>query len=123
LKSNGTKAKGWINLRKRRRQSVCRSYGQPLARIDGTSATSPIVYFHNNQAGAPQTVSDQTQQSVWTAQLAPFGKAATNLRFQGQYYDQETSLHYNFNRYYVMVNLSRKYIRRIFEHKIMVITF
>ncbi|MEI8573349.1 DUF2778 domain-containing protein [Methylomonas sp. LW13] len=81
--------------------------GQPLARIDGNNATSPIVYFHNHHLGAPQTVSDQTQQSVWNAQLDPFGQVTTvnpnitqNLRFPGQYYDQETGWHYNYHRYY-----------------------
>ena len=81
--------------------------GQPLVRIDGNNASSPIVYFHNHHLGAPQTVSDQTQQSVWNAQLDPFGQVTTvnpnitqNLRFPGQYYDQETGWHYNYRRYY-----------------------
>jgi RHS repeat-associated protein len=44
---------------------------------------------------------------VWTADYLPFGQAdviapgvENNLRFAGQYYDQETGLHYNYHRYY-----------------------
>ena len=44
---------------------------------------------------------------VWAADYLPFGKAnvtiggvENNLRFAGQYYDQETGLHYNYHRYY-----------------------
>ena len=50
---------------------------------------------------------------VWEADYFPFGKATVdedpdgdgfnvmnNIRFPGQYYDQETELHYNWYRYY-----------------------
>ncbi|MDD3813992.1 MAG: RHS repeat-associated core domain-containing protein [Desulfocapsaceae bacterium] len=44
---------------------------------------------------------------VWQAAYLPFGKAqiatatvANNLRFAGQYFDAETGLHYNWNRFY-----------------------
>lgn len=44
---------------------------------------------------------------VWQARYDSFGNAdiqveavTSNLRFPGQYYDAETGLHYNFNRYY-----------------------
>lgn len=45
---------------------------------------------------------------VWKAQYQAFGKAeidggstlTNNLRFPGQYFDEETDLHYNWNRYY-----------------------
>jgi RHS repeat-associated protein len=44
---------------------------------------------------------------VWAADYLPFGQADVivgtvdnNLRFAGQYYDQETGLHYNYHRYY-----------------------
>ena len=45
---------------------------------------------------------------VWKAQYQVFGKAevdssssvTNNLRFPGQYHDEETGMHYNWNRYY-----------------------
>jgi len=50
---------------------------------------------------------------VWQADYDPFGKATVNddpdgngihvtnnIRFPGQYYDNETGLHYNYHRYY-----------------------
>ena len=45
---------------------------------------------------------------AWEGIYKPFGEAevhskssvANNFRFPGQYYDQETGLHYNYHRYY-----------------------
>jgi RHS repeat-associated protein len=44
---------------------------------------------------------------AWNAFCKPFGEAVVSVsmvenpfRFPGQYYDQETGLHYNWNRYY-----------------------
>ena len=45
---------------------------------------------------------------VWSGKYSSFGKAeieagssvTNNLRFAGQYYDNETGLHYNWHRYY-----------------------
>jgi RHS repeat-associated protein len=45
---------------------------------------------------------------VWEADYKPFGESlinsnsevVNNFRFPGQYYDQETGLHYNYHRYY-----------------------
>ncbi len=78
--------------------------GQPLAMIypDGS-----IYYFHNDHLGTPQKLTDSTGALVWSADYLPFGRAdvniatvENNLRFAGQYYDQETGLHYNYFRYY-----------------------
>ena len=72
------------------------------------NAPSPaqIYYIHNDQLATPKALTDQNQNVVWSADAAPYCNATTtgavtfNLRFPGQYYDQETGLHYNRARYY-----------------------
>lgn len=83
-------------------------YGRLLARLDSSSAGSPTVYyFHTDALGTPQAMTDANQQIVWQASYTPFGQATVtqqlivnNLRFPGQYFDQETGLSYNLNRFY-----------------------
>jgi len=55
----------------------------------------------------PQRITNTTQQTVWAADYQPFGQATLTtalisnpLRFPGQYYDEETGLHYNYFRDY-----------------------
>ena len=87
-----------------------------LVRI--TQAPPPQVtesswYVHTDHLGTPQRVSNDTGQTVWKVSQSPFGKSIPdpdvdgdgvevemNLRFPGQYFDSETGLHYNMNRYY-----------------------
>ena len=64
-------------------------------------------YYINNHLGAPQVITDDSGAVVWKAEYLPFGKVnisvaqiENNLRFPGQYFDAETGLHYNWNRYY-----------------------
>jgi Rhs family protein len=80
--------------------------GQPLAMIVA-GTTENVYYYHNDHLGTPQMMIDSTGAVVWAATYEPFGKATiniqqitNNLRFPGQYYDQETGLHYNWFRYY-----------------------
>jgi hypothetical protein len=76
-------------------------------------ARERVYYFHNDHLGTPQVMTDQAGRVVWQAEYDVFGKAAVNedpdgdgkavtnnLRFPGQYYDAETGLHYNWNRYH-----------------------
>jgi RHS repeat-associated protein len=79
-------------------------HGQPLAQI---SPDGSIYYYHIDHLGTPQRLTDASGTIVWAADYLPFGKAdvtigtvENNLRFAGQYYDQETGLHYNYWRYY-----------------------
>ena len=84
--------------------------GQPIALIDSQDA---VYYVINDHLGTPQKLMDQSQAVVWEADYLPFGEATVdedpdgdgsnvtnNLRFAGQYFDQETGLHYNWFRYY-----------------------
>ncbi|WP_276521490.1 RHS repeat-associated core domain-containing protein [Shewanella sairae] len=64
-------------------------------------------YFHNSHLNTPMSLTDSQQQVVWQAKYDAFGKASivsqgieNNLRFPGQYYDQESGLHYNYFRDY-----------------------
>ncbi|MCO6411411.1 MAG: hypothetical protein J5I92_01580, partial [Thiogranum sp.] len=63
---------------------------------------------HSDHLDTPKLLSDSTQQIVWRGRREAFGKTMVdpsstvelNIRFPGQYYDQETGLHYNYFRYY-----------------------
>ena len=81
--------------------------GLKLVPTTANTTTTEVFYVHNDHLGTPQVMTDQSQQIVWQATYNPFGKATllvntveNNVRFPGQYYDQETNLHYNYFRYY-----------------------
>ncbi len=66
-----------------------------------------IYYYQLDQLGTPISVTDTNNRIVWQASYSVFGKATVTrneidnpLRFQGQYFDSETGLHYNHFRYY-----------------------
>jgi len=66
-----------------------------------------VYYYHNDHLGTPQVLTDDSQVIAWKAVYTPFGEAVASIqtvenpfRFPGQYYDQETGLHYNYFRYY-----------------------
>lgn len=77
-----------------------------MAMVDGSN--EKLYYFLNDRLDAPQLMTDETGTVVWEAMYRPFGDATihpdssvvNNFRFPGQYYDQETDLHYNYHRYY-----------------------
>jgi RHS repeat-associated protein len=65
-------------------------------------------FVHNNRLGTPHLITDAAGDVVWRATYDSFGRATVavssvitfNLRLPGQYYDEETGLHYNLKRYY-----------------------
>ncbi|WP_175959143.1 RHS repeat-associated core domain-containing protein [Burkholderia pyrrocinia] len=63
-------------------------------------------FFHNNPNGAAMRLTDSDGEIVWEADYQVWGTATTQneteqrLRFQGQYCDSETGLHYCRYRYY-----------------------
>lgn len=75
-----------------------------------------ICFYHCDHLGTPQEITDYTGTVIWKANYLAWGeckaeKAKTNffenseiisnnIRFQGQYFDKETGLHYNRYRYY-----------------------
>ncbi len=72
-----------------------------------------LYYIHTDHRNAPIAVTDNTSKLVWQADNEDFGYAninakssfELNLRLSNQYYDSESGLHYNTNRYYDPVNL------------------
>jgi len=67
-----------------------------------------VYYYQNDHLGTPYKIIDNTGFVVWGAQFDSFGQAhldnnnliVNNFRFPGQYYDEESGLHYNWHRYY-----------------------
>ncbi|WP_230945954.1 RHS repeat-associated core domain-containing protein, partial [Burkholderia territorii] len=70
-------------------------------------------YYHCDQIGTPQELTDEAGELAWSARYQAWGEAreviseaarkagiANLLRFAGQYFDRETGLHYNRHRYY-----------------------
>jgi RHS repeat-associated protein len=78
-------------------------------RTTKTNGADPeVFYYQNDHLGTPQVIVDQAGNIVWNAKALAFGETTVsteasitnNLRFPGQYYDAETSTHYNFFRDY-----------------------
>jgi len=64
-------------------------------------------FYQNDHLGTPQKLIGTNGLVVWAGVYDSFGNCqievagiTNNLRFAGQYYDQETGLHYNWLRYY-----------------------
>ncbi|HDS1803294.1 TPA: RHS domain-containing protein, partial [Pseudomonas putida] len=81
----------------------------PLARVDQVEGEGQkVYYFHTDQIGTPLELTDTDGKIVWQATYRSWGEieqltvngVEQNLRFQGQYFDLETALHYNTFRYY-----------------------
>lgn len=71
-----------------------------------------LYYIHTDHRNAPIAVTDSISKLVWQADNEDFGYAnihakssfELNLRLSNQYYDSESGLHYNTNRYYDALN-------------------
>ncbi|EKM0374298.1 RHS domain-containing protein [Cronobacter turicensis] len=84
---------------------------EPLARVDSVFDDCEIYWYHTELNGLPERVTDVDGQTVWRGQFSTWGETERelsvpqwqvpqNLRFQGQYLDRESGLHYNLFRYY-----------------------
>ncbi|MDK1237055.1 RHS repeat-associated core domain-containing protein, partial [Cronobacter turicensis] len=84
---------------------------EPLARVDSVFDDCEIYWYHTELNGLPERVTDADGQTVWRGQFSTWGETERelsvpqwqvpqNLRFQGQYIDRESGLHYNLFRYY-----------------------
>ena len=85
---------------------------RPLALVEGGAAgDTGRFYYQLDHLGTPQELTDSRGEIVWAATYQAGGQIASlrhlghepmeqPLRFQGQYCDEETGLHYNRHRYY-----------------------
>ena len=79
----------------------------PIAQIDN-QGTETITYLHTDHLMTARLATDDLQTITWRWEGEAFGNTPAqelagtqiNLRFPGQYFDQESNLHYNWNRYY-----------------------
>ena len=83
----------------------------PVARVDGAGPLQKIRYYHNDLNGLPEQLTETDGHNVWQATYRVWGNTLQevrepyyieeqNLRFQGQYLDRETGLHFNTFRFY-----------------------
>lgn len=82
--------------------------GIPVANIDNQGGTTSIAYVTADQSGTPHAVADGSGNILWAwpyegnpwGELQPVSNGYTyNLRFAGGYFDGETGLIYNIQRY------------------------
>jgi RHS repeat-associated protein len=72
-----------------------------------------IAFYQCDHLGTPQELTDHEGKVAWSAQYRAWGQAKeaiseaayragirNPIRFQGQYFDEDTGLHYNRHRYY-----------------------
>jgi RHS repeat-associated protein len=82
--------------------------GRPLAQIRHTGSSEAAYYYHDDHLGTPKMMTNGTGTVVWRVETDPFGNeigtpvktVENNLRFPGQYRDEETGLHQNYFRDY-----------------------
>jgi RHS repeat-associated protein len=76
-------------------------------------AREELAFYQCDHLGTPHELTDHEGRVAWSAQYKAWGEAreaisqagrraglANPIRFQGQYFDAETGLHYNRHRYY-----------------------
>ncbi|MHA4968083.1 RHS repeat-associated core domain-containing protein [Pseudomonas extremorientalis] len=82
---------------------------RPLALLEGFGPKETKAYHYQlDHLGTPQELTAPDGEIVWSAHYRAYGeitrldigKVDNPLRFQGQYFDQESGLHYNRHRYY-----------------------
>ncbi|MEZ1318436.1 RHS repeat-associated core domain-containing protein [Pseudomonas fluorescens] len=85
---------------------------RPLALLDGKGPSKACPFYYQlDHLGTPQELTDYSGELVWSAKYNAYGKVThlshgsgekieQPLRFQGQYFDAESGLHYNRHRYY-----------------------
>ena len=81
---------------------------RPLALLQGEGQQAQPCYYQLDHLGTPQELTSPGGAILWSVKYRAYGNVAqveiadidNPLRFQGQYFDAETGLHYNRHRYY-----------------------
>ncbi|RDS92667.1 RHS repeat-associated core domain-containing protein, partial [Pseudomonas fluorescens] len=82
---------------------------RPLVLLEGFGPQDTKAFHYQlDHLGTPQELTDPEGEIVWSAHYRAYGQISrldkgtidNPLRFQGQYFDQESGLHYNRHRYY-----------------------
>ena len=81
---------------------------QPLALLTQEAGRKESWHYHCDPNGAPVRLTSLQGEIVWSEKTGVWGekgevyadRISNPLRFQGQYFDAETGLHYNRHRYY-----------------------
>ena len=138
--ANDAESRYWASLNETARQKAqalqIQDWGNPastgtegLVASAGQAQLCKVYYFHTDQVGMPQELTNAQGQVIWQASYKTWGSTVAeewemktlagnpvhkldegdspakadqqqNLRFQGQYLDRDTGLHYNTFRYY-----------------------
>ncbi len=118
-----------LKRQRRLQERLNRQLPQPTESAPVGAATTEVFHVHTDQLGTPCELTDEHGHLVWTADYKAWGRVLSlqtpprrvvrpvvnavvqqweeqvdpveqNLRFQGQYFDRETGLHYNRFRHY-----------------------
>ncbi|WP_444901069.1 RHS repeat-associated core domain-containing protein [Microbulbifer sp. SSSA007] len=81
---------------------------KPVALKESEQDKEQVYHYHLDHLGTPDTLTNQEGEVVWSVAYKSYGNIALAhenqieqpIRFQGQYFDEETGLHYNRFRYY-----------------------
>jgi len=94
-------------LAKMNKQILVASTGSLSGLLSSTPTNDVLYFYHTDHLGTPIMMTDKNGSKVWEAEYSPFGEllsitgtVTNNLRFSGQYYDEEAGSNYNINRTY-----------------------